>query len=96
MAGYYLKERSESINYHGYVRTAEPNIIAVDYDWRGRHKSMGLSSWVPSPEFDMALYSLSGLTNTSQVLLDGHTVHLQFYDLERVNGLQVASAYPII
>lgn len=74
----------------------QPNIIAVDYDWRGRHKSMGTFFVGTSPEFDMALYSLSGLTNTSQVLLNGHTVHLQFYDLERVNGLQVASAYPII
>ena len=73
----------------------QPNLLAVNYAWGAGHvKAFGSLFVGPSPEFDLALYTLAALTHTYSVTLGGRTVRLKVYDASNTPGLQISTAYP--
>ena len=74
--------------------TLQPDLVAVNYDWSGRHKALGSFFVGTSPEFDLALFTLCAVMRQGAVRLQGSSLHIQTWDVEHVSGLQIASAYP--
>ncbi|NXX39990.1 ENDUC protein, partial [Tricholaema leucomelas] len=102
----YRLERSGELNYLSYSYdgpwTTFPDVLALQYRWRGHLKSIGSTLMGASPEFDLALYTLCYKTRPDRLChlsLGGKAVTIQTYswtnsfygDKQRF----VATSYPV-
>ncbi|KAH9518605.1 hypothetical protein Btru_005751 [Bulinus truncatus] len=89
---FYEKEHTGALNYFGYVRRSNPNIIGAAFSWNNRVKTMGSFFYGVSPEFEIAIYSLCFLTNPDkacQITLNGNAVTIMSYSKDG----HIATAY---
>ncbi|XP_055871280.1 uridylate-specific endoribonuclease-like isoform X1 [Biomphalaria glabrata] len=89
---FYEKEKAGTLNYFGYVKKANPEIVGAAFSWANRVKTMGSFFIGVSPEFEIAVYSLCFLTNPGkacQISLNNIPVTIMSYSKDG----HIATAY---
>ncbi|KAH9518607.1 hypothetical protein Btru_005759 [Bulinus truncatus] len=79
---FYEKEKAGLVNYFGYVKKAEPNIVGAAFSWNNHVKTMGSFFIGVSPEFEIAIYSLCFLTSSDReckITLNGSPVTIMTF-----------------
>ncbi|XP_067667898.1 uridylate-specific endoribonuclease-like [Haliotis asinina] len=95
---FYQEEKTNTIDYKGYVSRSNPEIVGAQFTWNGHRKSKGSFFVASSPEFDMAIYSICALMHPNAVCsftMNGHSIRIQTWDVSHKSGAQIASAYPL-
>ncbi|CAK8674622.1 unnamed protein product [Clavelina lepadiformis] len=64
---FYLQEKIGSLNYFGYVRTKEPNLYDLHFEWHNALKGLAGIVIGPSPLYELAVYTLCHVTRPDSV-----------------------------
>ncbi|EYC10843.1 hypothetical protein Y032_0053g2321 [Ancylostoma ceylanicum] len=97
---FYLLERNrtEDLDYKGYVVQRGSVMAALRFTWQGALKRSGSLLIGTSPEYDMALYTLCFLSRRGkelcQVELDGCPLSVTSYELVQNNEVYIGTVFP--
>lgn len=74
---FYLQEKAGAIDYKGFMASdRNPNLITIQFEWKGETKPKGSTFVGTSPEFEMALYTVCFMMGKSayKITLGGEPV----------------------
>lgn len=94
---FYLQEKKRNLDYLGYLKTGNnPNLIMTKFTWKKNMKQIGSFFIGTSPEFDMALYTVSYLMDFNKLVVDlaGTKIKVTCYGINRDKS--IGTCYPDI
>lgn len=94
---FYLQEKNRNLDYLGYLKTGgNPNLLMTKFTWKHNMKQIGSFFLGTSPEFDVALYTVSYLMgfNDLVVNLGGTNIKITCYGINR--NRSIGTCYPDI
>ncbi|KAK6061324.1 hypothetical protein COOONC_01017 [Cooperia oncophora] len=97
---YYLLQKSDLIDYHGYYVYVPDLIGTVQYTWENHVKPKGGFLIGTSPAFDFSLFSVCALLHNGdhgcKYSIDGHPLGVTSFKQPCSAGTCLATAYPVI
>lgn len=97
-ARYYLLQKADKIDYHGYYSTVDSLTGTWQYTWENELKQKGGFLIGTSPVFDFSLLTVCALihpgSNTCKFSIDGHPLAVTSYTQTCAAGLCLSTAYP--
>ncbi|KAL6732727.1 hypothetical protein Aduo_003456 [Ancylostoma duodenale] len=92
------RNRTEDLDYKGYIIQRGNVMAAVRFTWQGALKRTGSLLIGTSPEYDMALYTLCFLSRRGkelcQVELDGCPLSVTSYEMVQNNKIYIGTVFP--
>lgn len=94
---FYMKEQKGSLNYLGYLKKGKsPYLIMTQFEWKNQLKKIGSFFVGTSPEFDIALYTITYLMDFSgiPIYLNGMLTKVTCFGINR--NRSIGTCYPDI
>ncbi|EDV23531.1 Poly(U)-specific endoribonuclease [Trichoplax sp. H2] len=97
---FYLEEKANNLNYHGYIGTYPkntPRVLTLQFKWYNMIKKIGGGFIGTSPEYDFAVYSTCFIaTGGGKCSMYVDQLNLNIQTWKNTGTGRVASAYPIV